>query len=107
MSPIISDRMVDERTPKFIGSSGRPCVCRCQMARTEHNWLDYFEGEPLFGCLFGNKRCGGSLGFDNAGHWDMMPTMGTTQPDTVDHPGEIDLPCECNPPNCHPSNWSL
>ena len=60
-SPIaVSHGMVDERTQKNHDLSCRPCVCCCQMEHFEYDWLDHFEEEPLFGCLFGNEGYGGS-----------------------------------------------
>lgn len=56
----------------------------------------------MFGFLFGNEESGGLLRCDNAGHAGMIPARGTTQQDTVAHPVETDLPCECNLLNCHP-----
>lgn len=49
----------------------------------------------------------GLLDCDNAGHGVMNLAVGATQQDTVDHPGKIDLPSECNLPNCHPSGNPL
>lgn len=130
--------MVDERTHKINHSSCRPCICCCQKALFEYDWLDYFDDEPLFGCLFGNEDCEAAKGHimeditdlavivesdqsrkqhlynststeyesidsENVGHAGMIPTREATYGDTVDHPRKIDLPCECNLPNSHPS----
>ncbi|MCG8077014.1 MAG: hypothetical protein JAY75_12315, partial [Candidatus Thiodiazotropha taylori] len=62
-SPIaVSHDMVDERTHGNPYLNCRPCVCCCKMVQYEYDWLDHFEEEPLFGCLFGNERFEGTKG---------------------------------------------
>ena len=48
---------VDERTKKIqYVCCCRPYISCCQMAHYNDDWLDSFEGEPLFGCLFGSEE---------------------------------------------------
>ena len=121
--------MVDEKTHKIDFDYCRPYICCCRMVdfdycrpyicccRMAHcdDWLDCFEDEPLFGCLFGNEvykgvgidgiscdevtsqnpACirnfspmleNGTLDRQNVGHAGMIPTRGATQEDYVRHP---------------------
>ena len=123
--------MVDEKTHKIDFDYCRPYTCCCQMAHCD-DWLDCFEDEPLFGCLFGNEEykgvetdgiscdevtsqnpaCirnfsplleNGTLDCQNVGHAGMISTRGATHEDTVHHPCEIDLPCDNSLPNNHSS----
>lgn len=78
------------------------------MACTEYDWLDYLLDESLFGCMFVNEECEDLLECDNDGPGGMDPASGATEQDTVDHRGKIDLPFDCNLPNCQwkYSSWS-
>ena len=97
-------RLVDAEAHKIYCSGGRLCICCCQMAHNEYDWLDQFEDEPLLGCLFGNEECEGTKVCSlNGSHAGMTIARGTTHEDTVDHPDGIDLHCDCKLSNSHPS----